>query len=64
VVRLSGALEDKRAPQPVVDAISALMNLGYGQPQAAAAIAAATRDAGEGADTARLIRLGLRELSR
>jgi Holliday junction DNA helicase RuvA len=64
VVRLSGAVEDKRAPQPVADAVSALVNLGYGQPQAAAAIAAATRGAGEGADTARLIRLGLKELSK
>jgi holliday junction DNA helicase RuvA len=64
VVRLSGALDEKRAPQPVADAISALVNLGYGQPQAAAAIATATRDAGEGADAARLIRLGLRELSK
>jgi Holliday junction DNA helicase RuvA len=64
VIRLSGAIEEKRAPQPVADAISALVNLGYGQPQAAAAVAAATRDAGEGADAARLIRLGLRELSR
>ena len=64
VIRLSGAVEEKRAPQPVADAVSALVNLGYGQPQAAAAIAAAMRDAGEGADTARLIRLGLRELSK
>ena len=64
VIRLSGALEEKRAPQPVADAISALVNLGYGQPQAAAAIAAATREAGEAADTPRLIRLGLRELAR
>src|SRR5499426_3973857 len=64
VIRLSGAVEDRRAPQPVADAVSALVNLGYGQPQAAAAIAAATRDAGEGADTARLIRLGLKELSK
>jgi Holliday junction DNA helicase RuvA len=64
VIRLSGAVEDKRAPQPVADAVSALINLGYGQPQAAAAIAAASRDAGEGADTARLIRLGLKELAR
>jgi Holliday junction DNA helicase RuvA len=64
VVRLSGAMEEKRAPQPVADAVSALVNLGYGQPQAAAAIAAATRSAGEGADAARLIRLGLKELSR
>ena len=47
VVRLSGAVDDKRAPQPVADAVSALVNLGYGQPQAAAAIAAAAREAGE-----------------
>jgi Holliday junction DNA helicase RuvA len=64
VIRLSGAVEEKRAPQPVADAVSALVNLGYGQPQAAAAIAAATRNAGEGADAARLIRLGLKELAK
>ena len=64
VIRLSGAVEDRRAPQPIVDAVSALINLGYGQPQAAAAIAAAARNAGEGADTARLIRLGLKELAK
>jgi holliday junction DNA helicase RuvA len=64
VIRLSGAVEEKRAPQPVSDAVSALINLGYGQPQAAAAIAAAMKDAGEGADAARLIRLGLKELSK
>jgi Holliday junction DNA helicase RuvA len=64
VVRLAGAVDDKKAPQPLADAVSALVNLGYGQPQAAAAVAAAAREAGEGADTARLIRLGLRELSR
>lgn len=63
-VALAGAVEDRRAPRPVADAISALMNLGYGQPQAAAAIAAATREAGAGADTARLIRLGLKELAK
>ena len=63
-VRLAGAVDDGRAPKPLADAISALVNLGYGQPQAAAAISAAAREAGEGVDTARLIRLGLRELSR
>src|ERR1700693_124930 len=46
VVRLSGAVEDRRAPQPLADAVSALVNLGYGQPQAAVAIAAAARSAG------------------
>ncbi|HVX92187.1 MAG TPA: Holliday junction branch migration protein RuvA [Xanthobacteraceae bacterium] len=64
VIHLSGAVEERRAPQPVLDAVSALVNLGYGQPQAAAAIAAATRSAGEGADTASLIRLGLKELAK
>jgi Holliday junction DNA helicase RuvA len=64
VVRLAGAVDERRAPQPVADAVSALVNLGYGQPQAAAAIAAAMGEAGEGADTARLIRLGLREHAR
>jgi Holliday junction DNA helicase RuvA len=64
VVHLAGALDDHRAPQPVRDAISALVNLGYGQPQAAAAIAAAARGAGDGAETAQLIRLGLKELAK
>jgi Holliday junction DNA helicase RuvA len=64
VVRLAGGVDDKRAPAPVADAVSALVNLGYGQPQAAAAIAAAARAAGEGAATAQLIRLGLKELAR
>jgi Holliday junction DNA helicase RuvA len=64
VIRLSGAVAEKRAPQPVLDAVSALINLGYGQPQAAAAIAAAARSAGESAATAQLIRLGLKELSK
>jgi Holliday junction DNA helicase RuvA len=63
-VHLAGALDDKRAPRPVMDAVSALVNLGYGQPQAAAAIAAASRNAGESADTATLIRQGLRELAK
>jgi len=64
VIQLSGALEEKRAPQPLRDAVSALVNLGYAQPQAAAAIAAASRNAGEGADAPILIRLGLKELAK
>ena len=63
-VHLAGALDDKRAPRPVTDAVSALVNLGYGQPQAAAAIAAAARSAGEGADVQTLIRQGLKELAK
>ena len=64
VIRLSGAVEDKRAPQPLADAVSALVNLGYGQPQAASAIAAAARNAGDKADAPSLIRLGLKELAK
>jgi Holliday junction DNA helicase RuvA len=64
VVRLSGEVEEKRAPQPVADAVSALINLGYGQPQAAAAIAAAARSVGAEADAAALIRQGLKELAK
>lgn len=64
VVKLSGAIDDNRAPRAVADAISALVNLGYGQPQAAAAVAAASRTAGEDAETAQLIKLGLKELSK
>jgi Holliday junction DNA helicase RuvA len=64
VVQLSGAIDERRAPRPVQDAISALINLGYGQPQAAAAIAASVRAAGDKADTAQLIRLGLKELAK
>lgn len=62
--RLHGDLGERQAPAPVADAVSALVNLGYGHPQASAAVAAALREAGETAETARLIRLGLKELSR
>ena len=64
VVRLQSQLGDKVVPKPASDAVSALVNLGYGETQASAAIVAALSEAGEGADAARLIRLGLRELSR
>ena len=46
------------------EAISALTNLGYNLGQAAAAVAAATHELGPDADTAKLIRRGLRELAR
>ena len=64
LARRSGAVEDRSAPQPVSDAVSALVNLGYAQAQASAAIAAALRQAGEEAEAKTLIRLGLRELAR
>lgn len=46
------------------EAISALSNLGYNPGQASAAVAAALKELGAGADTAQLIRRGLKELSR
>jgi Holliday junction DNA helicase RuvA len=65
------------APQPAVaaaaaapiegdasaEAISALVNLGYGRGEAYGAVAAAARALGEGVDAAGLIRRGLRELA-
>jgi len=48
----------------VSDAVSALTNLGYSRDQAANAVAAAMKTAGEGADSAKLIRFGLKELAR
>jgi len=64
VVHLQAELADRRAPAPVADAVSALVNLGYAQIQASAAVAAAARSAGEEASTEQLIRLGLKELAR
>ncbi|QGZ34835.1 Holliday junction branch migration protein RuvA [Stappia indica] len=51
-------------PTAVGDAVSALVNLGYQQAQASAAVAAAVKSAGEEAEAATLIRLGLKELAR
>ena len=62
VARLSGE-EPTAAPQAAQDAISALVNLGYGRPQAAAAVARSLEAIGEGADTGALIRRGLKELA-
>jgi len=52
------------APGAAAEAISALVNLGYQPQHAAAAIAAASGELGDGADTAMLIRRGLKELAR
>ncbi len=52
------------APAPVADAVSALVNLGYSRDVAATAIAAALKTTGDGADSAKLIRAGLKELAR
>jgi Holliday junction DNA helicase RuvA len=63
VARLAGVEEARSAPRPVQDAISALVNLGYGRPQAAAAVAASLKALGENAEAGALIRRGLKELS-
>lgn len=52
------------APAPLADAVSALANLGYSRDQAATAVAAALKSAGDEADSAVLIRLALKELAR
>ncbi|WP_333794452.1 Holliday junction branch migration protein RuvA [Hyphomicrobium sp.] len=46
------------------EAISALVNLGYSPAQASMAVAAAMKELGADADTAKLIRRGLKELGR
>ena len=63
IAKLADGDSVKSAPKPVQDAISALVNLGYGRPQAAAAIAASVKALGEAAETGALIRRGLRELA-
>ena len=45
------------------DAVSALVNLGYGRPQAVAAVAAGVKALGEDAGAAALIRRGLKEMA-
>jgi holliday junction DNA helicase RuvA len=51
-------------PPAVADAIAALINLDYSRQQAINAVAAARAELGDEAETATLIRRGLRELSR
>ena len=63
-IGLKQELGEGVASQPVADAVSALANLGYSRDQAANAVAAALKAAGEGADSAKLIRLGLKELAK
>ena len=50
--------------QAAAEAISALTNLGYQPAQAAQAVAVASKELGADADTAKLIRRGLKELAR
>ena len=62
-IEMQDAVTDKRAPRPVADAVSALVNLGYGQAQASAAVATAVRAGGDDLTAETLIRMGLKELS-
>lgn len=64
VAKIGGAVADKTAPRPVAEAVSALINLGYAQAQASAAIASALRVMGDDAPTEKLIRQGLKELAK
>ena len=50
--------------KPAEDAILALVGLGYAQAQAAAAVARASGELGDGAETSTLIRAGLKALAR
>jgi Holliday junction DNA helicase RuvA len=59
---LSAGIDAPR-PTAAADAVSALVNLGYGQVQAGAAVSAAMKKAGDDAATERLIRFALRELA-
>jgi holliday junction DNA helicase RuvA len=63
-IGLAQELGEGVAPAPVTDAVSALVNLGYSRDIAAQAVAAALKSAGDAPDSARLIRLGLKELAR
>ncbi len=63
-IQFKQELGDGLASQAITDAISALSNLGYSRDHAANAVAAALRLAGNDANSATLIRFGLKELSR
>lgn len=62
-IGLAADIGDGVASSAVSDAVSALGNLGYSSQQAAGAVSAALKSAGEDADSATLIRLGLKELA-
>ena len=62
-IALAGADDAAAGPSAAREAISALVNLGYGRPQAATAIAASLKALGDSAETAALIRRGLKELA-
>ena len=59
-----GGVAASKHNSATAEAISALTNLGYQPAQAAQAVATASKEFGDDADTAKLIRRGLRELAR
>jgi holliday junction DNA helicase RuvA len=59
-----GSISAQPQNNHVAEAMSALTNLGYGPADASRAVAVAANELGEAADTAKLIRRGLKELSR
>ncbi len=64
-IGLSQVAAELSAPKmsAVTDTVSALVNLGYGQSQAAMAVSAALKKAGDDQPTEKLIRLALKELA-
>jgi holliday junction DNA helicase RuvA len=69
LMNLQAQVDNSTAPTPAIDAISALVNLGYPQVQASAAVAQALKSAekvsgGEAPKTEALIRLALKEMAR
>jgi holliday junction DNA helicase RuvA len=60
---VAGAASPPRG-HAAAEAMSALTNLGYPPAQASSAVAAAIKELGEDAETAKLIRRGLKELAR
>ena len=59
-----GSLASPPEGNATAEALSALTNLGYNPAQASGAIAVASKELGADADTAKLIRRGLKELAR
>ena len=60
---IAAAEPDAKLPKPAQDAVLALVSLGYARPQAALAVARGVAALGADAQTAALIRLGLKELA-
>ena len=63
VVAVAGDIRDSNLPKAAEDAILALVGLGYGRPQAAAAVVKISAQLGREAQTATLIRAGLKDLA-